>query len=54
LDGSGIPQSITAIDQVENRLVTEFREGRFIPEEEEIFEFDYPLEAEIIDLRPGS
>lgn len=54
LNESGIPQSITAVDQVENRLVTEFREGRFVPEDEEIFQFDYPPEAEIIDLRPGS
>lgn len=54
LDGSGIPQSITAIDQVENRLVTDFLEGRFMPVDEEIFQFDYPPEAEIIDLRPGS
>lgn len=54
LNESGIPESITAIDQVENRLVTEFEEGRFTEANEETFLFDYPADAEIIDLRPGS
>ena len=54
LSASGIPESITAIDQVENRLITEFERGGFVPAGEDTFRFNYPEEAEIIDLRPDS
>ena len=54
LDESSVPTKIVAIDQVENELITEFIDGEFISHEEGIFEFQYPDEAEIIDLRHGS
>lgn len=51
LDAAGTPYRIEAIDHVENKLITLFNNGRFIDEEEELFEFTYPDTAERIDLR---
>lgn len=46
-----IPQKITATDQVENELITQFYEGSFITPSENIFRFAQPEAAEVIDLR---
>ncbi|MCG2588600.1 outer membrane lipoprotein carrier protein LolA [Rhodohalobacter sp. WB101] len=54
LNPSGIPTRIVAIDQVENELVTTFNEGSFIQKTPEIFQFQYPEDAEEIDLRHDS
>lgn len=54
LNPSGIPTRIVAIDQVENELITTFNEGEFIPKTPEIFQFQYPADAEEIDLRHDS
>ena len=51
LDRSGIPLSIEATDQVENRLTTRFYAGRFAVDDDQFFEFSYPEDAEWIDLR---
>jgi len=54
LNESGIPQRIEAIDQVENELVTNFYDGRFISASDTIFRFPKPDGAEVIDLRHES
>lgn len=54
LNSSGIPTQIVAIDQVENELITYFDDGEFIETEPEIFQFQYPDDAEVIDLRHDS
>ncbi|MDZ7721021.1 MAG: outer membrane lipoprotein carrier protein LolA [Balneolaceae bacterium] len=54
LNPSGIPTRIVAIDQVENELITTFNQGEFIPKTPEIFQFQYPEDAEEIDLRHDS
>lgn len=51
LNNSGVPFRIEALDQVDNELLTVFNNGRFIDEEEGLFEFNYPENAEWIDLR---
>ncbi|TVQ66211.1 MAG: outer membrane lipoprotein carrier protein LolA [Balneolaceae bacterium] len=51
LDRYGIPLKIEAVDQVENRLTTRFSSGRFVREDEQLFVFSYPEDAERIDLR---
>lgn len=51
LNNSGVPFRIEALDQVDNELLTEFRNGRFVAEEGELFEFNFPDDAEWIDLR---
>lgn len=54
LDSNGIPTQIAAIDQVENELITTFNQGEFIEKTPDIFQFQYPEDAEEIDLRNGS
>lgn len=54
LDQKGIPLRIEAIDQVENELTTFFIDGSFIPEENEMFQFEFPENADQIDLRYNS
>lgn len=54
LDEAGIPTRIVAIDQVENELITYFENGEFIERIPEIFQFQYPEDAEVIDLRHDS
>lgn len=54
LDAEEMPREIEAIDQAENRLVTQFNNGRFIDQENSIFEMDISGSAEIIDLRHES
>lgn len=54
LDAEEMPREIEAIDQAENRLVTQFNNGRFIDRENSIFEMDISGSAEIIDLRHES
>lgn len=54
LNESGIPQQIEAIDQVQNELVTNFYDGRFISASDTIFRFPKPDGAEVIDLRHES
>lgn len=54
LNSSGMPVQIVAIDQVENELITFFKEGNFIQQTPEIFQFQFPEDAEEIDLRHDS
>lgn len=55
LTSNGEPLRIEAIDQVENILVTQFLEGSFISDEQEVmFTMEVPDDAEYIDLRQGS
>lgn len=54
LDSNGIPTQIAAIDQVENELITTFNQGEFIEKTPDVFQFQYPEDAEVIDLRNGS
>lgn len=54
LDSNGIPSQIVAIDQVENELITTFNQGEFINKTSDVFQFQYPEDAEEIDLRNGS
>ena len=54
LNEAGIPTRIIAIDQVENELITYFENGEFVQKNPEIFQFQYPEDAEEIDLRQGS
>jgi len=54
LNGSGIPTRIVAIDQVENELITTFTQGTFLSKTPDIFQFQYPENAEEIDLRHDS
>lgn len=54
LNSSGNPIRIVAIDQVENELITYFEEGKFIQQTPETFQFQYPSNAEEIDLRQES
>ncbi len=54
LSPSGIPTRIVAIDQVENELITTFNQGEFIQKTPDIFQFQYPENAEEIDLRHDS
>ncbi|MCW9714352.1 outer-membrane lipoprotein carrier protein LolA [Aliifodinibius salicampi] len=46
-----IPQQIRAVDPVDNIITTEFKNGTFLPPEEELFELDYPDSVELIDMR---
>ena len=54
LSSSGIPLRIEAIDQVDNELITYFRDGRFIIHSDDMFSFEPPEGAELIDLRHDS
>lgn len=45
------PLKITATDIADNLIVTTFSEGRFLSQPNNIFELDYPEDAEIIDMR---
>jgi hypothetical protein len=51
LDTSLQPLSINAVDQADNRVITRFRSGYFLDDGKEVFELNYPEDAEIIDLR---
>lgn len=46
-----VPRRIRAVDPVDNVITTSFNEGSFITEKEQIFEFEYPADAEIVDMR---
>lgn len=46
-----IPQQIRAVDPVDNIITTEFKNGTFLPPEEELFELEYPDSVELIDMR---
>lgn len=54
LDDADIPIRIIAVDQVENELITYFDEGEFTQRSPEVFQFQYPEDAEVIDLRHDS
>lgn len=51
LNSLGVPERIEARDQVDNLLITRFRNGRFSRGEESLFELQVPADAERIDLR---
>lgn len=46
-----IPVSIYAEDQTDNVFLTQFNNGRFIPNHDSIFALDWPANATVIDLR---
>lgn len=54
INPAGTPLRIEATDQVENELITYFRDGRFITETEDTFRFQPPEGTELIDLRHES
>ena len=54
LSSNGIPVRIVAIDQVENELITYFENGEFIQRTSQLFQFQHPGDAEVIDLRHDS
>lgn len=45
------PIKITAYDIADNIIITTFERGEFIPVDPTIFEFVYPEDAEIVDMR---
>ncbi len=45
------PLKITAFDFAENVLITTFENGEFIDKDEELFQLEYPDDAEIVDMR---
>lgn len=54
LNSNGNPEEIKALDQAENILVTSFSNGRFTEATEDLFDFETPDDAELIDLRYNS
>lgn len=54
LNAAGTPIRIEAIDQVDNELITYFSDGSFAEETEDVFRFQPPEGAELIDLRHDS
>lgn len=46
-----IPIHIEATDQADNHMKTQFKNGRFIPLSDDIFQLSYPSDAEIVDMR---
>lgn len=46
-----VPRRIFVIDQTDNEIITTFRNGEFITPEDQIFQLDYPEDAEIVDMR---
>lgn len=51
IDDSGLPVRIVATDQVDNTDTTTFSSGRFIPDDNTLFQIDLPEDAERVDLR---
>ena len=51
VDKDANPTSITAFDFSENKIVTTFKNGTFLPKNEELFVLKYPQDAEIVDTR---
>jgi len=51
VDSKANPVSITAYDFSENEIVTKFKNGAFLPKNEELFVLRYPQDAEIVDTR---
>lgn len=46
-----VPRRIRAVDPVDNIITTRFRNGKFISGSNELFTFDIPESAEIVDMR---
>jgi outer membrane lipoprotein-sorting protein len=51
VDKNANPLSITAYDFSENEIITTFKNGSFLPKNEELFMLKYPQDAEIVDTR---
>jgi len=51
VDANFIPIKITAYDIADNIISTIFESGEFIAEDESVFEFTHPEDAEIVDMR---
>lgn len=51
LDSEGIPLTILAVDQADNRLITQFEDGRFSDPTPDLFELSIPEGTERVDLR---
>lgn len=51
LDSEGIPLTILAVDQADNRLITQFEDGRFSEPTPDLFELSIPEGTERVDLR---
>ena len=47
----GLPLSIAAEDQADNRMTTRFNSGRFLTDSTGVFRIDLPSGIELIDLR---
>lgn len=51
VNDSIIPVKITAYDFADNIIITNFKNGSFQSEDESVFEFIFPEDAEIVDMR---
>jgi len=51
VDAQANPVSISAYDFSDNEIVTTFKNGAFLPKNEELFVLKYPQDAEIVDTR---
>lgn len=51
LGSNGLPASIEALDQADNRMRTRFEFGRFIADSAGVFRIPVPSGTEIVDLR---
>lgn len=46
-----VPRKIEAVDPSDNIITTTFEEGAFMDLEDDLFELDYPENAELVDMR---
>lgn len=51
IGAGGLPLSIAAEDQADNRMTTRFNSGRFLTDSTGVFRIDLPSGIELIDLR---
>lgn len=51
VDRNANPISISAFDFSDNEIITTFKNGAFLPKNEELFVLRYPQDAEIVDTR---
>lgn len=51
VDENANPISITAYDFSDNEIITSFKNGKFLPKDEDLFVLSYPQNAEIVDTR---
>lgn len=46
-----VPTRIFVVDQVDNEIITTFENGEFIDPQDQMFQLQYPDNAEIVDMR---